>query len=404
MTKQHGKNCSEIDQRDRTEPRRIGQPLRTDPASKRQNAVLTPAKLKATHWTMLAFRIGTLVALLVCLVCDTGSLCRADDHPIRETDMNKKRAALKRKLQRLAIASLAAAGVTLSAGYVDAQDAGKVITDAIADQISTGTTGAQGKAAGQAARPAAQGTQSATERGLNRALQGKLQGQSAEDAIRSGLGEAAQSSLESPQQTRQRDQATQLRNQQLQQGASGQTWYRDAQGRFYYQDSAGRNVYSNSAIRGDAGAQYRGPFGAQFNSRQQGQGVAINSVRANGFAANAGLRDGDVVMSVNGQPVQSAESFSQRVNQLQPNQQVQLAVMRDGRIQTVTTRTTDAFANDREVMAKPAIENSAMAREIERLNQELKTLRQEFDSLKQRVNEQATSNPVETAQTQLNDQ
>ncbi len=143
-------------------------------------------------------------------------------------------------LRRPLLWGVAITGLSLSPALVAAQDVGDVISGAINKQVVP--------ANGNAAQSA---TQSASERGISRAVQGTLQGQSPGDAIRSGLGEAAQSSVETPQQTMQRDQNRQLQNQQAWQNQqplpatpTGQPWQRDEQGRLYYQDASGQRVYS----------------------------------------------------------------------------------------------------------------------------------------------------------------
>ncbi len=95
--------------------------------------------------------------------------------------------------------------------------------------------------------------QSPTERGAGRALQGMLQGQDAGNAIRGGLGEAAQSAVETQGQTQLRDRqqnanTTQPPRSQIGQpmtrnAPNGTLWQQDPQGRAYYRDNAGRAVY-----------------------------------------------------------------------------------------------------------------------------------------------------------------
>jgi serine protease Do len=53
-------------------------------------------------------------------------------------------------------------------------------------------------------------------------------------------------------------------------------------------------------------------------------------------AAKAGIRDGDVILELNGQPVESANDLRLRVSQSAPGTTVKLAVSRDGKVQDVS--------------------------------------------------------------------
>lgn len=280
------------------------------------------------------------------------------------------------KMKRSFIATVAAIGLTATSSLATAQTAQDV--------------GDVGSAAKQAVDQATQqATGSATERGLNRAAQGLLQGQAPRDAVRSGLGEAAQSSLETPQQTYNREMSTQvLRNQQLrnqsfgQNVPAGQVIQRDAQGRLFYRDQSGNIVYGNSLAQSTLRADR---FGAQYDARQDGQGVVINQVRDNGFAGNAGLQQGDIITGINGQSVQNQQVLQQQIGNLQPGQDVQMTVIRDGNEQTINATTSDAFgqsAIDRRSVAKPAMDESELAKDVKQLKQQVEELQNELKELK----------------------
>jgi serine protease Do len=66
------------------------------------------------------------------------------------------------------------------------------------------------------------------------------------------------------------------------------------------------------------------------------QGALVASVEEGGPAARAGVRLGDVVVSFEGQPVQSAAQLSRGVAMMQPGRRATLEVLRDGRRQQVT--------------------------------------------------------------------
>ncbi len=68
------------------------------------------------------------------------------------------------------------------------------------------------------------------------------------------------------------------------------------------------------------------------------QGLVVTDVYANGPAARAGLRQGDVITAVDGQEINDQNGLNYRVGSRNPNDQVQVAILRDGRPQTLTAR------------------------------------------------------------------
>ena len=65
------------------------------------------------------------------------------------------------------------------------------------------------------------------------------------------------------------------------------------------------------------------------------RGVEIKSVDANSPAAKAGLKDGDVVLDYNGQPVAGIEQFARLVRETPAGREVHLSVWRGGAMQTI---------------------------------------------------------------------
>ncbi|WP_295226505.1 Do family serine endopeptidase [Brevundimonas vesicularis] len=68
------------------------------------------------------------------------------------------------------------------------------------------------------------------------------------------------------------------------------------------------------------------------------QGLVVTDVYANGPAARAGIRQGDVITAVDGQEINDQNGLNYRVGSRNPNDQVQVSILRDGRAQTVTAR------------------------------------------------------------------
>ena len=68
------------------------------------------------------------------------------------------------------------------------------------------------------------------------------------------------------------------------------------------------------------------------------RGVLVNSVYRGGPAANAGVRQGDVITAVGGQTVDDAASLNFRIGVVRPGEQVELTVVRDGAERTLRAR------------------------------------------------------------------
>ncbi len=66
------------------------------------------------------------------------------------------------------------------------------------------------------------------------------------------------------------------------------------------------------------------------------RGVEITQVEENSPAAKAGIKDGDVVLEYNGQPVEGGEQLSRLVRETPIGRSVKIGVWRNGSMQTVT--------------------------------------------------------------------
>ena len=66
------------------------------------------------------------------------------------------------------------------------------------------------------------------------------------------------------------------------------------------------------------------------------RGAAVARVEAGGPAAVAGLRAGDLIVSVDGQPVDGSGSLTGRIRDLKPGATVEIRYVRDGRTATTT--------------------------------------------------------------------
>ena len=69
---------------------------------------------------------------------------------------------------------------------------------------------------------------------------------------------------------------------------------------------------------------------------KNGKGVLIPEVTKDSAADKAGVKHNDIVLELNGEPVESADAFRNRIAMLKPGAKVKLVVWRDGRRKTIT--------------------------------------------------------------------
>jgi serine protease Do len=68
---------------------------------------------------------------------------------------------------------------------------------------------------------------------------------------------------------------------------------------------------------------------------KKAEGALVDEPQPNSPAADAGIKAGDVVTAVNGQPIKDARMLAQRIAMAAPGSKAQLTILRNGQIQTI---------------------------------------------------------------------
>ena len=72
-----------------------------------------------------------------------------------------------------------------------------------------------------------------------------------------------------------------------------------------------------------------------------GKGVALQQVATNSPAANAGLHTGDVIVSIDSQPIAAPEDLLGVLRKHQPGDQIEITYVRDGHQHTTSATLAD---------------------------------------------------------------
>ncbi len=80
------------------------------------------------------------------------------------------------------------------------------------------------------------------------------------------------------------------------------------------------------------------PEMAEAFGLKDNKGVAISEVTEGSAADKAGLRHNDIILELDGEPVESADSFRNRIAMLKPGKKINLLVWRDGKRRTFTVK------------------------------------------------------------------
>ena len=105
-------------------------------------------------------------------------------------------------------------------------------------------------------------------------------------------------------------------------------------------------VRDGKVVRGflGVGAQDVTPTLAESLGLKDRRGALVADVQPGSPAAKAGLRNGDVITRVNGEPVEDANRLTFQVGAIPPGSTVELETIRDGESRTITATTAERTA------------------------------------------------------------
>jgi len=90
-----------------------------------------------------------------------------------------------------------------------------------------------------------------------------------------------------------------------------------------------------------------------FGLKEDTKGVLIPEVTKGSAAEKAGLKPGDVIIELNGKPVEAAKELQGRVSALKPDTDVELVVLRDGKRETLTAKLSERPAKEQVAKGGP---------------------------------------------------
>lgn len=82
---------------------------------------------------------------------------------------------------------------------------------------------------------------------------------------------------------------------------------------------------------GEITADWVEKFGKELGITERG-GIYIGEVMADGAAAAAGIKKGDILISINSQPINTAAEVQETIGRLRPNDKVNISIKRDGSV------------------------------------------------------------------------
>jgi len=92
----------------------------------------------------------------------------------------------------------------------------------------------------------------------------------------------------------------------------------------------------------------QGFLGVRLQDRYRGSGARVKSLLKGGAAMRDGIKEGDIILSLNGDDVTGFEDVIRRIKQFAPNEQIAIRVIRGDIIKTVRVTLTPRFVSDRD--------------------------------------------------------
>jgi serine protease Do len=90
------------------------------------------------------------------------------------------------------------------------------------------------------------------------------------------------------------------------------------------------------------------------------EGVLLSDISPNGPAARAGLAKGDIVVQMNGQPINDPGEFRLKISMMPPGSAVKLKILRNGSESTVAVTLGELPANEEQTQEQEESANSSL--------------------------------------------
>jgi serine protease Do len=129
---------------------------------------------------------------------------------------------------------------------------------------------------------------------------------------------------------------------------------------------------SGEVVRGFLGVRIRDvtPDIAEFFDLDEAKGILIEQVTEDSAAEKAGLKRDDVVIELDGEPVDSANTFRNRIAMYKPGSKVEMVILRGGRRRTIDA-TLDARPDETAVAGGQAETRDQLGMTVQTLTDEL---------------------------------
>jgi len=119
-----------------------------------------------------------------------------------------------------------------------------------------------------------------------------------------------------------------------------------------------------SVKRGVLGVAFPSPSGEEYYLKQQGiepgsiNGVYITNVMKGSAAESAGLKEGDIIQSIDGLQLASSSEFSERIARRRPGEEIKITYLRKGKTNTVTAKLKGEASKDISTINNESLEDT----------------------------------------------